>query len=100
LRITRHVRHHEPWVLALRRVLGLDDHTPRPVPARSRVAKRAENTLRLGRLLKLSVSPLDLVSCRALQDRVLGQPQDVANAVRIAPAHQPPPAKSAVGTQS
>src|SRR4051812_24221813 len=78
-------------------MLGLDDHTSAPVPALRRIRERTKNTLRLARAAELPLGPLDLVACGALQDRILGQPQDVADAVRVAPAHQSPAAESAVG---
>src|ERR1700690_3527790 len=92
-----YVHDHEPRVRPLRRVLGLDDHTPTPVPALCRVRERAEDALGLARDEKLPLRTRDLVERGTLQDRVLGQTQDIANAMRVAPAHQSPAAESAVG---
>jgi hypothetical protein len=78
-------------------VLGLDDHAPRPVPAAGGVGERAEETLGLTGAIELPLGPIGPVGGGPLQRRVAGQAQDVADAVRVAPAHQSPATEAAVG---
>ena len=58
-----------------------------------------EDALRLTDLLKLPLGSRDLVARAATKDRVLGQSQNVADAVGIAPPHQSPAAEPAVATE-
>src|SRR5262249_41628507 len=86
-------------VVSLRVVLRLDDYPPGSVPTARRVAERAEQPLRLAGHVEAGRCRVRPGTGQPLEHGVARQARDVAGAVAVTPAHQPPAPETPVSTE-
>ena len=95
----RQVGHHEAGVGTQAVVLGLDDDPSRLVPAAGAIVNRSEQALLVTGQLIPGFGQVDPRRRLGLDPVILGQPDDIAHVVALAPAQDLPATKAAVAPE-